>query len=82
MDETLIDCKPGPRPGDPECEPGCRCADGFLETITVLVLGEINFGCICFSVYRFIANGSRGGFFKSLFLHFFFVCYFVFNFFF
>ncbi|CAG9560280.1 unnamed protein product [Danaus chrysippus] len=31
VDELLIDCAPNPLPGDPDCEPGCRCADNYYR---------------------------------------------------
>ncbi|XP_061377969.1 zonadhesin-like isoform X3 [Danaus plexippus] len=31
VDERLIDCAPNPLPGDPNCEPGCRCADNYYR---------------------------------------------------
>nr|WHN38850.1 Zon4A-L [Andraca theae] len=31
VDDRTIDCIPPPKPGDPLCEPGCRCADGYYR---------------------------------------------------
>ncbi|CAF4776537.1 unnamed protein product [Pieris macdunnoughi] len=32
VDQTLILCKPSPQPGDPDCNPACRCADHLYRT--------------------------------------------------
>ncbi|XP_059048367.1 zonadhesin-like [Achroia grisella] len=31
VDDRVIRCKAPPQLGDPECEPGCRCADGYAR---------------------------------------------------
>ncbi|XP_045486410.1 zonadhesin [Pieris rapae] len=32
VDQSLILCKPSPQPGDADCDPACRCADGLYRT--------------------------------------------------
>ncbi|XP_061710467.1 zonadhesin-like isoform X2 [Cydia pomonella] len=34
VNEALIRCKAPPKPGDPECKPGCRCADNYYRNAT------------------------------------------------
>ncbi|CAH0627257.1 unnamed protein product [Chrysodeixis includens] len=37
---ALILCAPAPKYGDPECKPGCRCADGYLRNKTGICIPE------------------------------------------
>ncbi|XP_063361523.1 zonadhesin-like [Cydia amplana] len=34
INEALIRCRAPPKPGDPECKPGCRCADNYYRNAT------------------------------------------------
>lgn len=31
VDESIIKCKAPPQPGDPDCNPGCRCIDNYYK---------------------------------------------------
>ncbi|CAH0727832.1 unnamed protein product, partial [Brenthis ino] len=31
VDESVIKCKAPPKPGDPDCKPGCRCIDNYYK---------------------------------------------------
>ncbi|XP_073951120.1 uncharacterized protein [Choristoneura fumiferana] len=34
VDDRVIRCAAPPKPGDPACQPGCRCADGYARNAT------------------------------------------------